>query len=236
MSGSVTILVVDDERALVELIARYLEREGFRVLRAYDGLAAVELARVEQPDLIVLDIMLPGIDGLEVCRRIRAMSDAYVLMLTARTEEIDRVIGLTAGADDYVTKPFSPHELVARVRAMLRRPRAIASSDAEPREPQRVVAGPLVVDFDAHEIFIDGHPVALTPNEFSVLAALAEHPGHVLTRGQLLDRVWGPDFYGDEHVVDVHISNVRRKLGATGRTDLIETIRGVGYRFRRLGR
>lgn len=236
MPERATVLIVDDERPLVDLIARYLEREGFRILRAYDGLAAVELVRDEQPDLIVLDLMLPGIDGLEVCRRVRAIADAYILMLTARAEEIDRVVGLTAGADDYVTKPFSPHELVARVRAMLRRPRTLGSSIAQRAEPNRIVAGPLLIDLDAHEVSVDGQPAALTPNEFGVLVALAEHPGHVLTRAQLLDQVWGHDFYGDEHVVDVHVSNLRRKLGATRATGLIETVRGVGYRLRRADR
>jgi DNA-binding response OmpR family regulator len=231
-SRPVTVLVVDDERPLVQLITSYLEREGFRVLQAFDGATALEIARAEAPDLLVLDLMLPGIDGLEVCRRLRAFSDAYVIMLTARTEEIDRIVGLTTGADDYVTKPFSPRELVARVRVMLRRPRAMSASP-DNDTPAPLCLGRLMVDRAAREVHFDGEPVPLTRIEYDLLAALAEHPGLVLTRAQLIDRVWG-EFFGDEHVVDVHLSNLRRKL----RPDpsgplLIETVRGVGYRFHR---
>jgi DNA-binding response OmpR family regulator len=226
----VTVLVVDDERPLVQLITSYLEREGFRVLQAFDGAMALELARAEAPDLLVLDLMLPGLDGLEVCRRLRAFSDAYVIMLTARTEEIDRIIGLTTGADDYVTKPFSPRELVARVRAMLRRPRGAAVSP-DSSAPLRFAH--LTIDRAAREVLRDGMPLALTRIEYDLLAALAEHPGQVLTRAQLIERVWG-EFYGDEHVVDVHLSNLRRKLGSDpAYPQLIETVRGVGYRFHR---
>jgi DNA-binding response OmpR family regulator len=223
-----TVLVVDDEPPLVGLVRSYLEREGLRVIAATDGLTALELARDEQPDLLVLDVMLPGLDGLEVCRRLRQFSDAYVLMLTARAEEIDKVVGLSLGADDYVTKPFSPRELVARVKAMLRRPRHTHAPSAAP-PPQR--AGDLVIDRAAYELTRAGEPVPLTAREFALLALLAEHPGQVLTRTQLLDRVWGSDYY-DDHVVEVHIANLRKKIeDDPARPHWIQTVRGVGYRF-----
>lgn len=229
--GATTILVVDDEPPLVDLIAGYLEREGFRVVRAYDGPTAVDLARAEAPALLVLDLMLPGFDGLEVIRRLRTFSDAYVIMLTARTEEIDRVVGLTAGADDYVSKPFSPRELAARVRAMLRRPRLTPRDSAA--APALRIDG-LTIDVAAREVAVDGQVIALTKLEFDLLATLATHPGMVFSRPQLLARVWGDDFYGDEHVVDVHLSNLRRKLESEPGSRLwIETVRGVGYRLRR---
>ena len=236
MSTQAKVLVVDDERPLVELVTSYLAREGFSVLRAYDGREALEVVRSSAPDLVVLDIMLPEIDGLEVCRQLRQFSDAYVLMLTARAEEIDRVVGLSVGADDYLTKPFSPRELVARVRAMLRRPRTLAGS-ATPPEPEIVDYGDLRIDYGAHEVTRSGESISLTPTEFSLLSTLAAHPGLVYTRDQLIERVWGPDFYGDEHTVDVHLSNLRRKIEDDPSTpQWIETVRGVGYRFRRAGR
>jgi two-component system, OmpR family, alkaline phosphatase synthesis response regulator PhoP len=225
-----TVLVVDDERNLVELIQGYLEHEGYAVLTAHDGLTALEIARTHQPDLVVLDLMLPEIDGLEVCRRLRHFSDAYVLMLTARAEEIDKVVGLAVGADDYLTKPFSPRELVARVRAMLRRPRAI-SPDPEPLVPPPKQFGELVIDQTRHEVTRAGELVPLTAREFALLAALAAHPGWVFTRAQLLERVWGDEYYGD-HLVDVHIANLRKKLERDpAQPRYIETVRGVGYRF-----
>ena len=236
MSPPTTVLVVDDERTLVDLISTYLSREGFTVVGAYDGPSAVELARTQRPDVIVLDLMLPGMDGLEVCRQLRQFSDAYVLMLTARSDEVDRIVGLTVGADDYVTKPFSPRELVARVHALLRRPRT--SPAATPAGVGPVLRfGELTIDAGAHEVTLGGEVIALTPHEFELLAALAARPGQVFTRDQLLERVWGGDFYGDEHVVDVHVSNLRRKLdGGATRPRYVETVRGVGYRFRRLDR
>lgn len=226
-------LVVDDERGIVELVGRYLRHEGFRVHEAVDGLTAVEMARTVAPDVIVLDIMLPGIDGLEVTRRVRAFSDAYILMLTARTEEVDRIIGLTAGADDYLVKPFSPRELVARVRAMLRRPRA----GGGPATDEGIVRlDGLELDPAAHEVRVDGAPVELTPLEFELLATLASRPGMAFSRTQLIERVWG-EFYGDEHVVDVHVSNLRRKIEPDpAEPRYVETVRGVGYRLRRPGR
>ena len=226
---AIQVLVVDDEPNLVELVQGYLEREGYRVLTAADGTTALALAQETQQDLIVLDLMLPGLDGLEVCRRLRQFSDAYVLMLTARAEEVDKVVGLSVGADDYLTKPFSPRELVARVKAMLRRPRSTAGAEPDPPPPQRV--GDLVVDRARHEVLKRGSPVPLTARELALLATLAAHPGRVFTRSQLLERVWGSDFY-DDHVVEVHVGNLRRKLeDDPSRPRWVQTVRGVGYRL-----
>lgn len=220
-------LVVEDEAPLAALVRSYLEREGFEVEATPDGETAVELAREREPDVIVLDLMLPGIDGIEACRRIRAFSDAYVVMLTARAEEVDKIVGLSTGADDYVTKPFSPGELVARVRAMLRRPRAVSAAEGEP--PRRF--GDLAVDPLAREVRRDGDAIELTRLEFDVLDALSERPRLAFSRRQLLERVWGP-WFGDEHVVDVHVANLRRKLGDDARRPrYIRTVRGVGYRM-----
>jgi DNA-binding response OmpR family regulator len=222
-------LVVDDEEPLVRIVGSYLEREGFDVLTAGDGERAVELARAERPDVIVLDLMLPGIDGIEACRRIRGFSDAYILMLTAKAEEADKITGLATGADDYVTKPFSPGELVARVRALLRRPRG---------ETARVAAGgtrrfgSLVVDPSAREVVLDGEAIELTKLEFDLLETLAGEPRVAFSRTQLLERVWGRSWFGDDHVVDVHVANLRRKLGDDPAAPrYIRTVRGVGYRM-----
>ena len=220
-------LVVDDEAPLAALVRSYLEREGFEVETTGDGETAVELARDRAPDVIVLDLMLPGIDGIEACRRIRSFSDAYVLMLTARAEEVDKIVGLSTGADDYLTKPFSPAELVARIRALLRRPRQEVPPMPTPRR-----FGDLVIDAVGHEVRIGDDVVELTPLEFELLDVLSENPHVAFTRGQLLERVWGPAWFGDEHVVDVHIANLRRKLGDDGRSPrYIRTVRGVGYRM-----
>jgi DNA-binding response OmpR family regulator len=227
-AGVTRVLVVDDEANLVELVQGYLEREGYQVLSAGDGLTALALTRDEQPDLIVLDLMLPGLDGLEVCRQVRQFSDAYILMLTARTEEVDKIVGLSVGADDYLTKPFSPRELVARVRAMLRRPR---SSAAEADIPPTHRLGDLIVDTARHEVLKRGEPVPLTARELALLATLATHPGRVFTRAQLLERVWGSELY-DDHVVDVHVGNLRRKLeDDPAQPRWVQTVRGVGYRL-----
>jgi two-component system alkaline phosphatase synthesis response regulator PhoP len=238
MTVAATVLVVDDEARLRELLRGYLEQAGFTVLLAEDGPRALELARAQAPDLLVLDLMLPGLDGLEVCRQLRTFSDAYVLMLTARAEEIDRVVGLEVGADDYLTKPFSPRELVARVRAMLRRPRgagAHAEEPSAPDDPKGLVVGPLNIDTLRHEVTLEGTPLTLTSTEYSLLIALASHPGRAFTRAQLLEQVWGADYFGDDHVVDVHIANLRRKLGEdAGQPRLVETVRGVGYRLKAL--
>lgn len=223
------VLVVDDEQPLVDLISGYLTREGYEVRSACDGPAAVKLARAYRPDLIILDLMLPGLDGIEVCRQVRQFSDAYVLMLTARTEEIDKIVGLAVGADDYVTKPFSPRELVARVKALLRRPRS--GGIVEPDAPPVRRFGELVVDESRHEVSKRGTLLALTAREFALLLALASHPKRVFTRAQLLERVWGEEYY-DDHVVDVHIGNLRKKLeDEPARPVYIETVRSVGYRF-----
>jgi DNA-binding response OmpR family regulator len=220
-------LVVDDEPPLVKVVTSYLEREGFEVATAGDGEHAVELARELAPDVIVLDLMLPGIDGIEACRRIRSFSDAYIVMLTARVEEIDRIVGLSTGADDYVTKPFSPGELMARVRAMLRRPR----TSSEHVEGVRRF-GDLEVDPAAREVRCAGEPIELTKIEFDLLDALSAEPRVVFSREKLLERVWGGDWFGDDHVVDVHIANVRSKLGDDPRAPrYVRTIRGVGYRM-----
>jgi len=222
------ILVVDDEAPIVELVRGYLEREGMEVIAAGDGQAGLELIRTHSPDVVVLDVMLPGIDGFEVLRRARTFSDAYVIMLTARAEEIDRIVGLSVGADDYLVKPFSPRELVARIRALLRRPRAAAGSEDEPWRSKDLSVDPRRRTVTLHDI-----PVLLTAIEFDLLATLIREPGVVLSRQRLLDRVWGMDFVGDEHVVDVHLANLRRKLGDDPtRPTFIETVRGVGYRFR----
>jgi DNA-binding response OmpR family regulator len=222
------VLVVDDEANLVELVQGYLEREGYLVLTAADGPTALALTREQRPDLIVLDLMLPGLDGLDVCRRVRRFSDVYILMLTARAEEVDKVVGLSVGADDYLTKPFSPRELVARVRAMLRRPR---SGAAEPEVPSPRRLGDLTIDTARHEVLKRGRPIQLTARELAVLATLAAHPGHVFTRAQLLERVWGSELY-DDHVVDVNIGNIRHKLeDDPARPRWVQTVRGVGYRL-----
>jgi DNA-binding response OmpR family regulator len=220
------ILVVDDEVPILDLVRGYLERDGFEVDTAADGPAGLAAVRAGNPDVVVLDVMLPGIDGIEVCRQLRAFSNAYVLMLTARGEEIDRIMGLTVGADDYLVKPFSPRELVARVKALLRRPRNGAS--VAPATP----AG-LDLDEPRRAVRVDGTAVELTALEFDLLAVLARDPGVVIRRQALLDRVWGPAFVADDHLVDVHVANLRRKLGDDpARPRFIETIRGVGYRLR----
>jgi DNA-binding response OmpR family regulator len=222
------VLVVDDEHALADLVAAYLTKDGFRVTSTGDGEDALRLARDHEPDVVVLDLGLPGIDGIEVCRQLRTFSDCYVLMLTARSEEVDKLIGLSVGADDYLTKPFSPRELVARVRVLLRRPRGPAADDST--GPLRF--GALEVDVAGREVHLDGAMVALTRTEFDILAALATAPKVVFSRRQLIDAVWGGEWYGDEHLVDVHIGHLRRKLGDDAETGrFIRTVRGVGYRM-----
>ena len=207
------------------MIATYLTRAGYDATTAHTGPEAVEAARAQAPDVVVLDLGLPGLDGIEVCRSIRGFSECYVLMLTARGEEEDKLAGLAAGADDYITKPFSVRELVARVATVLRRPRTTVTAV----EPARVF-GQLSVDLTAHEARVDGEPVALTRTEFELLAALTARPHQALTRRQLIDTVWGPAWVGDERLVDVHIGHLRRKLGEDQAT-LIDTVRGVGYRM-----
>ena len=223
----VTILVVDDETNIRNLAKAYLEKEGYTVHTAEDGPGGLASFRRYQPDLIVLDIMLPGMDGLEVLQHIRRESDVYVMLLTAKSEEADRVIGLTVGADDYLTKPFSPRELVARCKAILRRGRSAATGD----EPVLSFAH-LRIDGQRHQVWRDSEEIVLTALEFRLIKTLASYAGMVLSRGQLLERVWGYDFYGDERVVDVHIGHIRQKVEVDpANPQHIITVRGVGYKF-----
>jgi two-component system alkaline phosphatase synthesis response regulator PhoP len=218
------ILVVDDEQSILDLVTAYLRREGYEVHTARDGPGALKAARAYRPDLVVLDIMLPGMDGIEVLTRLRRESDVYVIMLTAKSEETDKIVGLSMGADDYLTKPFSPRELVARVKAALRRLR----DGVGPAEATTLAFRHVRIDTGSRRVWVDGEAVDLTPTEFDLLKTLAEHRGMVLSREQLLQQVWGYDFYGEERVVDVHIGHIRQKLGDGG---FIATVRGVGYRF-----
>ncbi len=220
------ILVVDDERKMVKLVRTYLEGAGFRVVVAYDGQEALTIFRHEQPDLIVLDLLLPEIDGLDVARAIRRTSNVPIIMLTARAEETDRLIGLELGADDYMVKPFSPRELVARVRAVLRR------VGAGPAQSQLITAGALALDLGRREARLAGQPIPLTTAQFDLLTVLAQHPGQVFSRMQLLDAVQGEAFEGYERTVDAHIKNLRRALGDDPRDPrYILTVRGIGYKF-----
>ena len=222
------ILVVDDEPDIVRLVRAYLERAGFAVVTAGEGGEALAVFRHERPNLVVLDLNLPGMDGLDVCRGMRRDSDVPIIMLTARLEETDRLIGLELGADDYVVKPFSPREIVARVRAVLRRTEGISGR----RRPEVVSAAGVTVDRTRRTASVDGHPLDLTTMEFDLVAVLVEHPGQVFTRLQLLDRVQGAAYEGYERTIDVHIKNLRKKLGDDPQNPhYIETVRGVGYRF-----
>jgi len=228
-TNQIRVLVVDDEPPIRSVVRGFLEREGMLVAEAADGPAAVEQARAFAPDVVVLDIMLPGFDGLEVLRRVRAFADPYVIFLTARTEEVDRIVGLTIGGDDYLTKPFSPRELVARVQAILRRRRPGSAGAGE----AIFRTADLVVDTARREVTVGNARVELTALEFGVLEALGRDPGLVLTRQQLIDAVWGVDFVGDDHVLEVHVGNLRRKLGDEPASPrYVETVRGVGYRLR----
>lgn len=219
------ILVIDDEPSIINLVSAYLKPEGYEVYTATDGNAGLKSARAYKPDLIILDLMLPGIDGIELLTRLRRESDVYVIMLTAKTEETDKVIGLSVGADDYVTKPFSPRELVARVKAALRRIKTGTGSGVE----RSVLSFKHVtIDINAHTVSVDDVPIELTSIEFDLLRALTENRGRVLSREQLLEKIWGAEYFGEMRVVDVHLGHVRQKLGNEA---LIATVRGVGYRF-----
>jgi DNA-binding response OmpR family regulator len=230
-------LVIDDEPSLVRVVTGYLEREGLDVSCAGDGETGLALARQQEPDIVVLDLGLPGMDGVEVCRQLRTFSDCYVVMLTARADEVDMLIGLAVGADDYLAKPFSPRELTARIRTLLRRPRGrgetrSTTSDAAAPDVGRRVFGELAIDPGAREVTMAGRTVTLTRTEFDLLDALSERPRMVFNRRQLIDRVWGEGWVGDEHIVDIHLGHVRRKFDddpAAARYVL--TIRGVGYRM-----
>ena len=220
------ILVVDDEPKIVKQARDYLEKSGYRVVTAGDGTTAMAVARHERPDLIVLDLNLPGLDGLDVCRALRRESDVPIIMLTARVEETDRLIGLELGADDYITKPFSPRELVARVRAVLRRVRGGV------RTPGLIRAGDLEIDVHGHRLTRAGEPIRLTRSEFNLLVTLAQHPGQTFTRAQLLDRLHGVAYDGYDRSVDAHIKNLRRKLEANPiEPRYVLTVYGVGYKF-----
>jgi len=221
-------LVVEDSPEFMLLCRHLLEKEGFDVVVATDGISAVEVAQREKPDIAILDLGLPGVDGIEVCRRIRQFTDAYIVMVTGRTDEVDKIVGLSVGADDYVTKPFSPRELAARIQAMRRRPRAAAAApSAAIRE-----FGTLRIDPDVREVTVDGQVLDLTKIEFGLLDLLSSAPRRTFTRNQLLEDVWGDNFYGDDHIIDVHVGNLRKKLGESASAPrYIRTLRGVGYRF-----
>lgn len=219
------VLVVDDDVKTVELVKLYLNRDGYRVLTAYDGVEALRLAREGHPDLIVLDLMLPGIDGLEVCRTLRGESDVPIIMLTAKTTDQDKLAGLNLGADDYVTKPFSPRELAARVRAVLRR------LPGE-RGPAEIKHGELTVNFGKYEASLAGRPLNLTPAEFKLLGIFVKEPGRVFSRGQLIEKALGYDFDGFDRTIDVHILNLRRKLKSGIKHSInIKTVYGAGYKL-----
>jgi DNA-binding response OmpR family regulator len=221
------ILVVDDEAGIREMVGAYLRNEGFEVDEATDGESALERFRRTPPDLIVLDLRLPGIDGLDVLRQIRRSSSVYVIALTARSDEADKLVGLELGADDYITKPFSPRELVARVRAVLRRRREGDGNDVE-----QLRFAHLAIDPERREVHVDAQSVELTNLEFELLTAMAGAPGRVFTRRQLIERIWGWDFYGDERIVDVHVRNLRKALGDPADDPrFIGTVRGVGYKL-----
>ena len=217
------ILVVDDEVHIIELVRLYLEREGYEVDETSNGTDAVLKQRTGNPDLILLDLMLPDIDGYEVCRRIRTQSDTPILMLTARKEDIDKIVGLELGADDYLTKPFNPRELVARVRAILRRYQA----GQQPGDTAEM--GKLRIDFSRQEVTVNSRPVKLRTKEFSLLSAFIRNPGIVLSREKLLEDVWGFDYYGESRTVDVHVNHLRDKIAGSGVQ--IETVRGTGYKI-----
>ena len=222
-----TVLIVEDNPHTVELVSLYLRQDGYSVLSAVDGIAGLELFREHSPDLVVLDLMLPRLDGLEVCRRVRAESEVPIIMLTARVEEEDRVAGLEMGADDYVTKPFSPRELAARIRAVLRR----ATADTAARGGSPLGHGAISVDTQKRTATLDGSVLKLTPTEFRLLTLLVRTPGKTFTRDEIIDRVFGYDFDGFDRTVDSHVSGLRRKLDRGGDRRYIQTVYGVGYRL-----
>jgi two-component system alkaline phosphatase synthesis response regulator PhoP len=222
-----TILVVDDEANIIELARMYLEKDGYTVIVAQDGLTALDRIEAERPDLVVLDLMLPEIDGWEVCKRVRAASALPILMLTARDDDIDKIVGLELGADDYMTKPFNPRELVARVRAILRRVGYVSRT----ADMTVIIRGDVSIDIPRREVTVDGHLLDLRAKEFDLLHALADNVGLVLSREQLLELVWGFDFHGQTRTVDVHVAHLRSKLAAAGSTLEIETVWGIGYKL-----
>jgi two-component system, OmpR family, alkaline phosphatase synthesis response regulator PhoP len=220
------ILVVDDEKNIVELVRYNLEKEGYEVLTAYDGITAVDLARQDSPDLVILDIMLPGQGGLEVCRILRKETRIPIIMATAKGEEIDKILGLELGADDYVTKPFSPRELVARVKAVLRR------TSAKAEEKDELVFDELTINLVKHEVKVRGVEVDLKPKEFDLLKLLSINPGKVFTRDFLLEQLWGYDYLGDTRTVDVHMRRLRQKIEKDASSPVyLKTVHGIGYKF-----
>jgi len=224
------ILLVDDEHSVQKLLASALRKDGYEVVSALDGRAALDRVSDDAFDLVVLDLMLPKIDGFEVCRQVRATSSVPIIMLTAKVEEIDKVLGLELGADDYITKPFSMREFRSRVKAVLRRSQ-LARTEEQAQE--KLEDGELSIDFDKRQVTVNGEPVRLTYVEFEILAALARHPGRVYSRATLLERVWGDSAYRDPRTVDVHIRHLREKLERDPKSpELVQTMRGVGYRFR----
>ena len=224
------MLVIDDERPLAGIVASYLSKAGFDTALAFTGPDGVRSAQELDPDVIILDLGLPGIDGIEVCRQIRLSSDCYILMLTARADEVDKLIGLSVGADDYLTKPFSPRELVARVNTVLRRPRRPDDRAVVALPPREF--GRLRVDAEGRDVWVDDQPVGLTRTEFDILDALSARPNVALSRRQIIDAVWGAGWVGDDHVVDVHVANLRKKLDdPPAEPRYILTVRGVGYRM-----
>ncbi len=230
-----TVLVVDDEPTIVEVVARYLARAGFQAREAFDGPGALEAARLHKPDLVVLDVMLPGFDGIEVMRRLheQAGEPVPVILLTARAEESDRLVGLRRGADDYVVKPFSPAELVARVEAVMRRAGRGAGGPEDGADLEPIVHGPLRIDQGARTVTLDGEELSLTQREYELLRFLAARPGRVFSRDQLMEQVWGYEFYTDTSTVTVHVRRLRAKLEPDpANPRFIETVWGVGYRFR----
>ena len=223
-----SVLVVEDEDTIRRVVVGYLEKEGYLVTEAVNGRAAVDLARDLTPDVIVLDLGLPGIDGIEVCRQVRAFTDAYIIMLTARTDEVDKLIGLSVGADDYLTKPFSARELIARIKVMLRRPRSpVPMADALVR-----TFGDLRIDPESREVTLAGEPIDLTRTEFDILDLLSENPRRAHSRAVIIDQVWGLGWVGDERVVDVHVAHIRAKLADNAADPhYVLTVRGVGFKM-----
>ena len=222
------VLIVDDEKNICELIRLYVEKEGYKTVFAYDGEQAISVFEAEKPDIILLDVMMPKKDGWQVCREIRAKSDVPVIMLTAKGETIDKVLGLEFGADDYIVKPFEPKELVARIKAVLRRYHTSSQSEEECDE---ISYDGLTINQTTYEVFLDGKPVEMPPKEFELLYYLAKNPNKVFTRNQLLDEVWGYEFFGDSRTVDVHIKRIREKIEKVDRPWKLKTVWSVGYKF-----
>jgi len=221
------VLVVEDEINLREPLVYLLQKEGYDVIEAEDGTTAVELFHSHNPDLLLLDLMLPGLSGNEVCRQIRAASEVPIIMLTAKDAEIDKVVGLELGADDYVTKPYSTRELLARMKAVLRRGREVVQT-----ESGLIKAGPVVMDIERHIVTVDGQPIQMPLKEFELLELLMENVNRVLTRGQIIDRVWGSNYFGDTKTLDVHVKRIRSKIEEDpSRPKLLQTVRGLGYKF-----